>query len=85
MHANVFLQNFGYRPQIRNCKLFDRERDWRETPYRRVRLARARLLRHTLPISLLILREKPTVLQSIVLGELVFSPSPQNMMKYGLH
>ena len=30
----------------------------------RVRLARVRLLRHTLPISLLILRKKPTVLQS---------------------
>ena len=38
-----------------------RERDWGETPYGRVRLARfarARLLPHTLPISLLILRKK---------------------------
>ena len=38
------------------------------TPYGRVRLARfarIRLLRHALPISLLILRKKPTVLQSI--------------------
>ena len=38
------------------------------TPYGRVRLARfahARLLRHALPISLLILRKKPTVLQSM--------------------
>ena len=37
------------------------------TPYGRVtlaRFARARLLRHALPISLLILRKKPTVLQS---------------------
>ena len=37
------------------------------TPYGRVRLARfarIRLLRHALPISLLILRKKPTVLQS---------------------
>ena len=53
----------------------NRERDWGETlkilsphtPYGRVRLARfarVRLLRHTLPISLLILRKKPTVLQS---------------------
>ena len=54
----------------------DRERDWGETlkiflsphtPYGRVRLARcacARLLSHALPISLLILRKKPTVLQS---------------------
>ena len=57
----------------------NRERDWGETlkmleillsphtPYGRVRLARfarARLLRHALPISLLILRKKPTVLQS---------------------
>ena len=38
------------------------------TPVGRVRLARfarVRLLRHALPISLLILRKKPTVLQSI--------------------
>ena len=38
------------------------------TPYGRVRLARfarVRLLHHALPISLLILRKKPTVLQSI--------------------
>ena len=38
-----------------------------ERPYGRVRLARfarIRLLRHALPISLLILRKKPTVLQS---------------------
>ena len=37
------------------------------TPYGRVRLARfarIRVLRHALPISLLILRKKPTVLQS---------------------
>ena len=52
------------------------ERDWgetlkirltRTTHYGRVRLARfarARLLRHALPISLLILRKKPNVLQS---------------------
>ena len=39
----------------------NRERDWGHTPYGRVRLARfacARLLRLTLPISLLILRKK---------------------------
>ena len=39
-----------------------------QTPYGRVRLAsfaRIRLLRHALPISLLILRNKPTVLESI--------------------
>ena len=41
------------------------------TPYGRVRharFARIRLLRHALPISLLILREKPTVLQSLVIS-----------------
>ena len=50
----------------------NRERDWGETlkirAYGRVRLARlarVRLLRHALPISLLTLRKKPTVLQSI--------------------
>ena len=40
-----------------------------EGRYGRVRLARfarIRLLRHALPISLLILRKKPTVLQSIL-------------------
>ena len=50
----------------------NRERDWGETlsphtRYGRVRLARfarVRLLRHALPISLLILRKKPTVLLS---------------------
>ena len=48
----------------------NRERDWGETPhtpYGRVRLARfarVRLLRHALPISSLILRKNPTVLQS---------------------
>ena len=53
----------------------NRERDWGETvfflsphtPVARVRLARfarVRLLRHALPISLLILRKKLTVLQS---------------------
>ena len=53
----------------------NRERDWEETlkirffslAYGRVRFARcarARLLRHALPISLPILRKKPTVLQS---------------------
>ena len=56
----------------------NRERDWGETlkirfllsphtPYGRVslaRFARVRLLRHALPISLLILRKKRTVLQS---------------------
>ena len=48
----------------------NRERDWGETPHtpvgrvRLARFARVRLLRHALPISLLILRKKPTVLQS---------------------
>ena len=55
-------------------KAENRERDWGETlkifslaSHARVRLARfarARLLRHALPISLLVLRKKPTVLQS---------------------
>ena len=45
-----------------------REQDWGETLKIRPRAceARARLLRHALPISLLILRKKPTVLKSIV-------------------
>ena len=45
----------------------DKQKVCNEADYRRVRLARfvrVRLLRHTLPISLLILRKKPTVLQS---------------------
>ena len=62
----------------------NRGRDWGETlfslsphmPYGRVRLARfarKRLLRHALPISLLILRKKPTVLQSnVLLSPLLF-------------
>ena len=47
----------------------NRERDWGETLKRRVRLARfarVRHLRHALPISLLNLRKKPTVLQSML-------------------
>ena len=44
----------------------NRERDWGEL----ARVAHARLLRHALPISLLILRKKPTVLQSIELPPL---------------
>ena len=43
------------------------ESETRERRYGRVRLerfARVRLLRHALPISFLILRKKPTVLQS---------------------
>ena len=39
----------------------NREQDWGETL---ARFARVRLLRHALLISLLILRKKPTVLQS---------------------
>ena len=45
----------------------NRERDWvfSLSPHTRLaRFARIRLLRHALPISLLILRKKPTVLQS---------------------
>ena len=56
-------------------KAENRERDWGETlkilsPHTPLRacearaLARVRLLRHALPISLLILRKKPTFLQS---------------------
>ena len=47
-----------------------------QTPYGRVRLARfarVRLLRHALPISLLILRKKPTVLQSKFRGNPVLA------------
>ena len=57
----------------------NRERDWGETRDGRVRLARfarVRLLRHALPISLLILRKKPTVLQST---------SERLYMTYALH
>ena len=49
----------------------NRERDWGETPDGRVRLARfarVRLLRHALPICLLILREK-TDCFAVYLGE----------------
>ena len=46
----------------------NRERDWRETLFslrvRLARVARVRLFRYALTISLLILRKKPTVLQS---------------------
>ena len=64
----------------------NRERDWGETlkiflsphtPCGHVRLAsfaRVRLLRHVLLISLLILRKKPTVLQSIMPSTFVFFP-----------
>ena len=45
------------------------------TPYGRVRLARVRLLRHALPISLLILRKRPTVLQSRYLKTLSVGPA----------
>ena len=49
-----------------------KQKEWNEAENReRVRLARfarIRLLRHALPISLLILRKKPTVLQSIVVS-----------------
>ena len=53
-----------------------RARLGRHTPYGRVRLARfarVRLLRHALPIFLLILRKKPTVLQSTERRKTVFT------------
>ena len=71
----------GYRLQNRPYFCVSRKRDQSnkrsgtrlktesETGEKRVRLARfarVRLLRHALPISLLILRKKPTVLQSSV-------------------
>ena len=66
-HARAVKQNVSNKAE-------NRERDWGETlkifslaSHARVRLARfarARLLRHALPISLLVLRKKPTVLQS---------------------
>ena len=46
----------------------NRERDWGETL---VRFARVRLLRQALPFSLLILRKKPTVLQSTAITIIV--------------
>ena len=68
---------FAYSSTREQSKAENRERDWGQSvfslsphmPYGRVRLARfarIRLLRHALPISLLILRKKPTVLQSNV-------------------
>ena len=58
---------FAYSSTREQWKAENRERDWGETlklPYGLARFARIRLLRHALPISLLILRKKPTVLQS---------------------
>ena len=46
-----------------------RELSNRRSGTRLARFARVRLLRHALPISILILRKKPTVLQSILLRE----------------
>ena len=43
----------------------NRERDWGETRVRLASFARVRHITHALPISLLILRKNPTVLQSI--------------------
>ena len=65
----------------------NRERDWGHTPYGRVRLARfacARLLRLTLPISLLILRKKkkPTVLQSTSTRSHWESLSPMSITRH---
>ena len=61
---------FAYSSTREQSKAENRERDWGETPHtpvgrvRLARFARIRLLRHALPISLLFLRKKPTVLQS---------------------
>ena len=63
---------FAYSSTREQSKAANRERDWvfslsPHTPCGRVRLARfarIRPLRHALPISLLILRKKPTILQS---------------------
>ena len=74
----------------------NRERDWGETlkirffslahtPYGRVRLARfarVRLLRHALPISLLILRKKTTVLQSKDSQVFFFCKRTNNIHKF---
>ena len=46
---------------------------------RLARFARVTLVRHAVPISLLILRKKPTVLQSILLLDVVWPSSNQNM------
>ena len=56
----VFKYARAVKPKVWN-EAENRERDWRETPVGRVRLARfarVSLLRHALPISLLILRKK---------------------------
>ena len=59
-------------------KAENRERDWGDVGrVRLARFARVRLLRHALPISLLILRKKPTVLQSrLISAHHQFSPVP---------
>ena len=69
--VRIFAYIFKYARAVKQ-KVWDegenRERDWGKTPHTRVRLARfarVKLLRHALPISLLILRKKPTVLQSM--------------------
>ena len=65
----VFKYARAVKQKVRN-EAENRERDWGETLKirfffsRLTRFARIRLLRHALPISLLILRKKPTVLQS---------------------
>ena len=75
----VFKYARAVKQKVSN-KAENRERDWGETvfslsphtpygPVRLARFARVRLLSHTLPISLLILRKKPTVLQSISLTD----------------
>ena len=74
-HFCVFKYGRAVKQKVCN-EAENKGRDWGETlkilsshtPVVRVRLARfarVRLLRHALPISLLILRKKPTFLQSI--------------------
>ena len=61
----VFKYPWAVKQKVSN-KAENRERDWRETFFF---LSHVRLLRHALPISLLILRKKPTVLQSKVIPQ----------------
>ena len=50
---------------------------------RLARFARARLLRHALPISLLLLRKKPTVLQSTKYNDILETVQDDDLAKVG--
>ena len=75
LYSKCYLHDIFFTPLL-DCKTVrifacssTRELSNRRSGTRLARFARVRLLRHALPISLLILRKKPTVLQSIPLRE----------------